>query len=128
MSVVLENKCIEIAKQNGTVLQGYIKLSDGTNCLIFAHYCSNELFYKNFIKVSKDILRVNKAIKRNLKVVKMEVKGKGFKKVWSKGVFSFYGDLRPLAVKAGFGYWGKDGIINNEKYGSNFLLSAVFYK
>lgn len=31
-----------------------------------------------------------------------------------------------MAVEAGFGKWGDDGIIENEKYGTNFLISAVF--
>lgn len=128
MILNLENGCHKIGKKNGTIMEGSIELCNGTKCLIFAHYCDSTLFYKDFFRVSKNIFSVNRLIKRNLKEVKQEVKRCGFKNVWTKGIFSFYGDLRPLAVKAGFGQWGKNGIIENEKYGSNFLISAVFYK
>lgn len=128
MILNLESGCREIGKKNGTIMEGSIELSNGTKCMIFAHYCDSTLFYKDFFRVSKNIFSVNRLIKRNLKEVKKEVMKRGFKNVWTKGTFSFYGDLRPLAVKAGFGQWGENGIIENEKYGSNFLISAVFYK
>ncbi|MEG2935580.1 MAG: hypothetical protein RR844_03720 [Clostridium sp.] len=128
MILNLERGCHEIGKKHGTIMEGSIELSNGTKCLIFAHYCDSTLFYKDFFRVSKNIFKVNRLIKRNLKEVKQEVKKSGFKNVWTKGTFSFYGDLRQLAVKAGFGQWGNNGIIENEKYGSNFLISAVFYK
>lgn len=128
MILNLESGCHEIGKKHGAIMEGSIELSNGTKCLIFAHYCDSTLFYKDFFRVSKNIFSVNGLIKRNLKEVKQEVKRWGFKNVWTKGTFSFYGDLRPLAVKAGFGQWGENGIIENEKYGSNFLISAVFYK
>lgn len=78
--------------------------------------------------MDKLIENAYKISRKNLKEIKKLLKSQGYKKVWSKGVFSIYGDLRPLAVKAGFGDWGPDGIIENEKYGSNFLISALFYK
>ena len=86
------------------------------------------MFYKKFFKISKDVLKVNNIARQNIKEIKRYLKKQGYKKVWSKGVFSFYGDLRPLAVKAGFGEYGDNGIIHNEKYEDNFLLSAIFYK
>ncbi|GEM_PF-6552071 len=127
MTTLLE-EAYEIADNNDIILKGSIKLSNDTNCLIFAHYCDSTLFYKKFFKVSREILRVNRKVKKNIKEIENVVKAKGYKKVWSRGTFSFYGDLRPLAVEAGFGKWGENGIIENEKYGSNFLISAVFYR
>ena len=97
---------------------------------LHVHFLVDKLMrlYKHFYKISKEVFQVNNLAKRNLKVCKIVLKKAGYKKIYTKGVFSFYGDLRPLAVKAGFGDWGTDGIIENEKYGSNFLISAVFYK
>lgn len=118
----------KIADKYDVILKGNIKISGDVNCLIFAHYCTDTLFYKHFFKVSKEILKVNKKSRNNLKEIKKYLKSCGYKKVWSKGVFSVYGDLRPLAVEAEFGKWGNNGIIKNEKYGSNFLISAIFYK
>lgn len=126
--ISLINNAYKIADSNKVILKGNIKLSNNTNCLIFAHYCDSTLFYKKFFKISKEILNVNKISNRNLRQIKKLVKSNGYKKVWRKGVFSFYGDLRPLAVKAGFGKWDNSGIIKNEEYGTNFLISAVFYR
>ncbi len=123
--IVRTNK---IADENNAILKGYLKLGRGTNCLLFAHYCSDELFYKRFIKVSKDIFKVTKISNKNIKEIKKLLKENGYKKIWSRGVFSFWGDLRPLAVEAGFGVYGEKGLIHNEKYGSNFLITAVFFE
>ncbi len=95
---------------------------------VWAHYCKSTLFYKDFFNVSKDVLNVNKMANKNLKEAKKIIKNAGYKKVWTKGIFSVYGDLRPLAVEANFGKWGNNGIIVNDKYGSDFLISAIFYK
>lgn len=118
----------KIADKNDVILKSNIKISGNINCLLFANYCDSTLFYKEFFKVSRDILRVNKKVKKNFKEVKKIIKYNGYKRIWSKGVFSVYGDLRPLAVEANFGRWGENGIIENEKYGTNFLISAIFYK
>lgn len=125
-SVVSE--AYKISDKYDVILKGNIIISGDVNCLLFAHYCSDTLFYKDIFKVSKDIILVNKKCRKNLKEIKKLLKNYGYKKVWSKGVFSFYGDLRSLAVEANFGKWGSNGIIENEKYGSNFLISAMFYK
>ena len=124
----LISSAFKIADKNDVILKGYLKISGDVNCLIFAHYCDSTLFYKKFFNISKKVFRVNRISRKNIKQIKKLLKSQGYKKVWSKGVFSIYGDLRPLAVKAGFGKWGDDGIIENEKYGSNFLVSAIFYK
>lgn len=118
----------KIADKYDVILKGNIKISGDINCLIFAHYCKNTLFYKDFFRVSKEILKVNRQSRKNIKEIKKYLKNFGYKKVWSKGVFSVYGDLRSLAVEAKLGKWGNNGIIENEKYGSNFLISAIFYK
>lgn len=122
------DEAYKVADKNNVILKGNIKLSRNTNCLIFAHYCDSTLFYKKFFKISKDSFKVNKIANKNLREIKKLIKASGYKKVWSKGIFSFYGDLRPLAVKAGFGEWCDDGIIKNDKYGTNFLITAIFYR
>lgn len=124
----LINEAYKIAESNNVILKGNIKISNNTNCLIFAHYCDSTLFYKKFFKVSKEIFRVKSIANKNLREIKSLVKRYGYKKVWSKGIFSIYGDLRSLAVEAGFGKWGDSGIIENEKYGTNFMITAVFYR
>ena len=116
----LINKIYKISDKHNVILKGHIIISRNTNVILFAHYCKSTLFYKDFFNVSKDVLNVNKMANKNLKEAKKIIKNAGYKKV--------YGDLRPLAVEANFGKWGNNGIIVNDKYGSDFLISAIFYK
>ena len=123
------NKLIEdaykIADKNAVILKGNIKISGDVYCLLFAHYCDSTLFYKRFFKISKDVLKVNIIARKNLKEIKKLLKSYGYINIRTKGVFSIYGDLRPLAVEAGFGKWGDDGIIENEKSSSQSNLSLA---
>lgn len=122
------HKAYHISEKYNVILKGNIKICGNVNCLLFAHYCKSTLFYKDFFGVSKSVLGVHRVANKNLKEIKKFLKHCGYKKIWTKGVFSFYGDLRPLAVKAGFGNWSTNGLISNEKYGTNFLITAVFYQ
>ncbi|MEI3235524.1 MAG: hypothetical protein V8S33_14435 [Intestinibacter bartlettii] len=99
------NKLIEdaykIADKNAVILKGNIKISGDVNCLLFAHYCDSTLFYKRFFKISKDVLKVNKIARKNLKEIKKLLKSYGYKNIRTKGVFSIYGDLRPWLLRLG---------------------------
>lgn len=124
----LISKAYEISNKYNVILKGNIKISGNVNCLLFAHYCKSTPFYKDFFKVFPAIFNVNRVAKKNLKEIKSLIKLYGYEKIWVKGVFSIYGDLRPLAVEAGFGEWSENGLITSEKYGTDFLITAVFYK
>jgi len=124
----LINKAYEISDKYNVILKGNVVICGNINCILFAHYCKSTLFYKDLFKVTSDTLNVNKVANKNLKEIKKLIKQYGYNKIYTKGVFSFYGDLRPLAVNAGFGEWSESGIISNEKYGTNFLITAIFYK
>jgi len=121
-------RAYKISDKYNVILKGNIVISGNVNCILFAHYCKSTLFYKDFLKVTKDTVNVNRVANKNLKEIKKLIKENGYKKIWTKGVFSFYGDLRPLAYKAGFGKWSENGLISNEKYGTDFLVTAIFYK
>ena len=56
--ISLVDEAYKIADKNHVILKGNIKLSNNTNCLIFAHYCDSTLFYKKFFKISKDVFKV----------------------------------------------------------------------
>lgn len=117
----------QISVAHNVILRGYVQLSDGVHAIIFGHYCKNTLFYKDLLNVTRDVFWVNRAASRNLRQIKSLLKSYGYRRIWTKGVFSIYGDLRPLAVAAGLGQW-KNGLVANAKYGSNFLISAIFFK
>jgi len=124
----LISKAYEISDKYKVILKGNIKISGNVNCLLFAHYCKSTPFYKDFFRVIPAIIKVNGAANKNLKEIKKLIKLYGYKKIWSKGVFSAYGDFRPLAVEAGFGVWSENGLITNEKYGTDFLITALFFQ
>ncbi len=124
----LINKAYEISDKYNVILKGHIEICGNINCILFAHYCKSTLFYKDFFNVTSATFNVNRVANKNLKEIKKLIKSYGYNKIWTKGVFSFYGDLRPLAVEAAFGKWSESGLITNEKYGTNFLITAVFYK
>lgn len=121
-------KVCQIAKQHHAIMQGKLQICGDVHCFVFAHFCKSTLFYKDFLGVSRDILRANRLIMANLDDVRRLVRQSGAREIWTKGAFCVYGDLRPLAVQAGFGQWGEDGLIVNSNYGSNFLISALFYR
>ena len=122
------SQAYKISDKYNVILKGNIKICGNVNCILFAHYCKSTPFYKNFFNVVPDVFKVSKVANKNLKEIKNLLGQNGYHKVWSKGVFSIYGDLRPLAVEAGFGKWSESGIISNEKYGTNFMITAIFYK
>ena len=124
----LINNVYEISNKYDVLLKGNIKINGNVNCILFAHYCKSTPFYKNFFNVVPDVFKVSKVANKNLKEIKKLIKLHGYKKIWVKGVFSIYGDLRPLAVEAGFGKWSENGLITNQKYGTDFLITAIFYK
>ena len=124
----LVNMAFEISNKYNAILKGHIKICGNVNCILFAHYCTSVLFYKDFFNVIRSVSSVHRVASKNLKEIKKLIKLNGYNKIWTKGVFSVYGDLRPLAVEAGFGKWSESGIIANEKYGTDFLITAIFYK
>lgn len=124
----LIQRIYEICDKHEVILKNYITICKDINCIVFAHYCKSTLFYKDFFNVTRDVLHINKIANKNLKEITNLIKKHGYKKIWKKGVFSIYGDLRPLAVAAGFGKWSESGIIENDKYGTNFLITAIFFK
>ena len=124
----LIHKAYKISDKYNAILKGNIKICGNVNCILLAYYCKSTLFYKDFLNVSAAVFKVNKLANRNLIEIKHLIKNYGYEKIWTKGVFSLYGDLRPLAVEAGFGKWSDDGLIKNEIYGTNFLITAIFFK
>ncbi len=117
----LINKVYNISDKHNVILKGHIKICGNVNCILFAHYCKSTLFYKDFFNITRAVFNVNGVANKNLKEIKKLLKIQGYNKIW-------YGDLRPLAVEAGFGKWSRNGLIENEKYGTDFLITAIFYK
>ena len=43
-----------------------------------------------------------------------------------KTVLSLFGDFRPLAISAGLGEWGRNGLVVTKESGSGVLFAALF--
>ena len=76
----------EISEEFDVIMKNHIVINKDLNVILFAHYCSSELFYKHFYKISKEVFQVNNLAKRNLKVCKIVLKKAGYKKIYTKGV------------------------------------------
>ena len=72
--VSLVDEAYKIADSNNVILKGSIKISNNTNCLIFAYYCDSTLFYKKFFKILKDVWKGNNIANKNLNEIKKLVK------------------------------------------------------
>lgn len=119
---------LDKSENYNVILKSHLLLNSGVNCLIFASYCPSDLFYRRFFKVAPPAFRVAYNTGRLNSYAKRLLRQCGYKRVWAKGIFSIYGDLRPIAKQAGFGDYGDHGIIVNEQWGSNMIFTAVFFK
>lgn len=121
-------KILIASERYGIVLKSHIVLNSGIECLLFGSPCPSDLFYLHFFRVAIPALKVYHNTSKFQAMIKRILLRNGCKKVWSKGIFSFYGDLRPLAKLAGFGDYSADGLILNQELGNDFLLTAVFFE
>ena len=47
----------EISEEFDVIMKNHIVINKDLNVILFAHYCSSELFYKHFYKISKEVFR-----------------------------------------------------------------------
>lgn len=121
-------RILRVSQQQGMLMSSYIPLKSGVHCLLFGSYCLAEWDFKHWRMVSKQVWRVQRQTTTFLRRSKAFLKQEGYTQVWTRGVFSFYGDLRPLAQAAGWGEYGENGLIQNKIWGSNFLMTAIFFR
>ena len=53
----------EISEEFDVIMKNHIVINKDLNVILFAHYCSSELFYKHFYKISKEVFQVNNLAK-----------------------------------------------------------------
>ena len=82
-------------------------------------------FLKQIARTSKELTR-DSLISKHVHDEVTDILNKEGYQSNRKSVLSLYGDFRPLAVAAGLGEWGRNGLIVNEKFGAEMLFSAIF--
>lgn len=115
----------EVCLDKGALLTGYTRIRKLTNTLVIAYPYPEEIFTKSFsykVKRLREEYIKNKEIHKSLSNT---LRNEGYF-LKEKTVLSVYGDLRPIARSANLGDWGVNGLIVNEKYGSNMLFSTIF--
>ena len=76
----------------------------------------------NIAKIIKKEYGISKHVQE---IISKILKSEGYT-TQHKSIMSIYGDFRPLAVSAGLGEWGRNGIIVNKDYGAGLLFAATF--
>ena len=114
-----------IAEKSGAVLIGTTKVYHVETTIVFGTPL-NENWHLSYLFSEAERLREERRItKVLLGNVGHALKDEGFH-VEPKTSLSFFGDLRPLAVAAGLGHYGRNGLVINKDYSSGLVLSAIF--
>ncbi|MCC5911917.1 MAG: 4Fe-4S binding protein [Clostridiaceae bacterium] len=113
------------ALNEGALLVGFTKIRRVEPVIILGFPFTDTWFFKHPLKISKLLGKTSTASKHVQDVVAEILKSEGYRAEY-KTIWSLYGDFRPLAVSAGLGEWGRNGIIVNKEHGSGLLFAAIF--
>ena len=109
----------------GAILVGTTVIRKVEPVIIFAFPFTDRWFFKQFWHNTKAFSHEYLISRHVQNVVSAILRKEGYR-ADKKDLLSVYGDFRPLAAAAGFGDWGRNGLIVNRDYGSNMLFSAIF--
>ncbi|MBU3114165.1 4Fe-4S binding protein [Clostridium lacusfryxellense] len=113
------------ALAQGAILVGYTKIRVLDPVIIFGFPFTDKWFLKEPLNISK-LLKKEYSISKHVQNITSKIlKSEGYT-TQHKSIMSVYGDFRPLAVSAGLGVWGRNGIIVNNDYGAGILFAATF--
>jgi epoxyqueuosine reductase len=121
----LQDYITKKALNNGAILVGYTKIRKVEPVIVLGFPYSDKWFFNYPITLTKKAWDVYKISKNIQDIIAKTLRDEGYR-VEYKTIFSLYGDFRPLAVSAGLGEWGRNGLVVNKKYGSNLLFAAMF--
>jgi len=109
----------------GALLVGYTKIRRVEPVIIFAFPFTDKWFPKQPFNITKMLGKEYTISKQVQNTITKTLIGEGYT-AHKKTILSLYGDFRPLAISAGLGEWGRNGIVVNNKYGSGLLFGAIF--
>lgn len=120
----LSKEIISVAEKNGAILVGTTKIYEVESVIVIGTPLNENWHLGKFFSEAKRIYEERNIARSLLKSITEAINKEGFK-TKHKNSFSLFGDLRPLAVDAGLGHWGRNGLIINKKYSSGLVLQAI---
>ncbi|MBU3180250.1 4Fe-4S binding protein [Clostridium psychrophilum] len=121
----LSNYITKTAIAEGALLVGFTKIRVIEPVIVFAFPFTDKWFLKRPLNVAKMIKKEYALSKHIQNITSKILKSEGYT-AKDKSILSIYGDFRPLAVSAGLGKWGRNGIVVNNDYGAGLLFAATF--
>ncbi|MGE5422808.1 MAG: 4Fe-4S ferredoxin [Ignavibacteriales bacterium] len=122
---VLQNYLFDTALNNGAQLTGCTMIRKVEPVIILGFPYMDGWFlkypYLATKRLGEEYMVSRQAINSLCKILQSE----GYSAA-GKSVLSMWGDFRPLAVAAGLGDWGRNGLVVNKEHGSKLLFAAVF--
>ena len=113
------------ALAEGALLVGFTKIRIVEPVIVFAFPFTDKWFLNQPFKVARMFQKENVISKHIQDRTSKILKSEGYT-YHHKRISSIYGDFRPLAVSAGLGQWGRNGIIVNSEHGAGLLFAATF--
>lgn len=121
----LNDQLTSLARAGGAALTGYTRIRRSQPVVILAFPYSDVWFFKYPYILTKRFGEVYYTSRHVQNMLGSFLKKAGFG-VEYKTVLSVFGDFRPLAVAAGLGNWGRNGLVVNKSFGSGLLFAALF--
>lgn len=112
-----------ISKKNGVEMVGATKIRMVESVIVFGFPCKWQL--KDSLNFSMQIKDDYKNSRQVLDLTSDVLHQEGFRADY-KTLLSLFGDFRPLAVAAGLGYWGRNGLVVSNNHRAGLIFAALF--
>lgn len=123
--VELQQHLNKISLDQGALVVGYTKIRQEEPVMVIGFPFSNKWILNQPFYITK---RFGEEVWKSWKLLS-NITGILREEGYSAGIktpLSIFGDFRPLAVSAGLGSWGKNGLVVHPQYGSRLLFASVF--
>ncbi|HBF39665.1 MAG TPA: 4Fe-4S ferredoxin [Firmicutes bacterium] len=121
----LSEEISSIAKKSGAVLIGTTQIYRVEKVIVIGTPLNENWRLSFAFSEAKRVTEEYRITRPLLNNISKALKREGFK-AEHKTPLSVYGDFRPLAVAAGLGYYGRNGLVINKNYSSGVVFSAIF--
>jgi epoxyqueuosine reductase len=125
LSLQLSDHIKNKALAEGALLVGITKIRKVEPVIVFGFPFTDDWFFKKPLAVAGLLGEASIVSSHVLNICSHLLKAEGYT-AHIKSIWSVYGDFRPLAVAAGLGEWGRNGIVTHKDYGAGLLFAAIF--
>lgn len=121
----LQTELTQAALAQGALAVGYTKIRRTQPVMILAFPFSDKWFGHHPVFINRLFAEKFLLSRQTQGELAQIIQQAGYKAQF-KTAASVFGDFRPLAVAAGLGDWGKNGLVVHPDHGANMIFSAVF--